>query len=123
MRTSHHIGEPTVAEDKRGLLTIGAFFISLVIGILLYIAKVIDWTLIAPVVLVVFGVWMLALAGMRSSSPSKYALSSFVTLSWGLILIAVGGAWWLLTINWLYSVVLLLVVVAALAIAAAMKRK
>ena len=112
-----------MAEDKRGLLTIGAFFISLVIGILLYIAKVIGWTLIAPVVLVVFGVWMLALAGMSSSSPSKYALSSFVTLSWGLILIAIGGAWYLFTLNWLYSVVLLLLVFAVLAVAAAMKRK
>jgi hypothetical protein len=113
-----------MAEDKHGLLTIGAFFISLVIGILLYIAKVVtDWTLIPAVILVVFGVWMLALAGMSGSSQAKYAMSAFVTLSWGLILIAVGGAWWLLTVNWLYSVVLLLLVVAALAIAAAMKRK
>ena len=112
-----------MAEDKRGLLTIGAFFVSLVIAIVLYIAKTIDWTLIPAVFLVIFGIWMLIMAGIRSSSTSKYALSAFVTMSWGLILIAFGGAWYLSTINWLYSVVLLLLVFAALAVAAAMKRK
>ncbi|MFB3889695.1 MAG: hypothetical protein ACE14S_09410 [Candidatus Bathyarchaeia archaeon] len=112
-----------MAEDKRGLLTLGAFFISVVVGILLYAAKLIDWTLIVPVVLVVFGIWMLALAGMRSSSPTKYGPSGFATMSIGLVLIAVGGAWYLFTVNWLYSIVLLLLVFAALAVAAAMKRK
>ena len=41
----------------------------------------------------------------------------------GLVLIAVGGAWFLFSFNWLYSLVVILLVVAALAIAAALKRK
>ena len=112
-----------MAEDKRGLLTIGAFFVSLVIGILLYVVEVIDWMLIAAVVLVVFGIWMVALAGMRGSAPDKYGPTAFNTLSIGSVLIAVGGAWYLFSFGWLYSIVLLLLVFAALAIAAAMKRK
>jgi hypothetical protein len=41
----------------------------------------------------------------------------------GLIAIAVGGAWFLFGINWLYAVIVILLVVAALAIVTAMKRK
>ena len=84
-----------MAEDKRGLLTIAAFFVSLIVGILLYAFNLIDWTLIAAVVLVVFGIWMVALAGMRGSAPNKYGPTAFNTLSIGLVLIAVGGAWYL----------------------------
>jgi hypothetical protein len=112
-----------MAEDNRGLLTIAAFFVSIVVGIVLFVANLIDWTLIVPVVLVVFGFWMLALAGMRGSSPDKYGPSAFTTMSLGLVLIAVGGAWYLFTFNWLYSVVLILLVFAALAVGAALKRK
>jgi cobalamin synthase len=112
-----------MAEDRRTLLTIGAFFLILVVAIVLYAANAISWTLIAPVVLVLFGVWMLALAGMRSSNPQKYARDAFSTLNLGLILIAVGGAWYLFEFNWLYSLALILLVLAALAIAAALKRK
>lgn len=111
-----------MAEERRTLLTIGAFFLTLVVAMVLYAANVISWTLIAPVVLVLFGVWMLVLAGMRSSNPQKYARDAFSTMSLGLLLIGVGGAWCLFAFNWLYSLVLLLVL-AVLAIAAALKRK
>lgn len=112
-----------MAEERRNLLTIGAFFISLVVAILLFAVQVIDWTLIIPVFLVLFGIWMLALAAMRASSPAKYEQGWFGAMSTGLMLIAIGGAWYLFYYNWLYSLVLILFVVGALAIAAALKRK
>lgn len=112
-----------MAEDRRTLLTVGAFFLILVVAIVLYAAGAISWTLIAPLGLVLFGAWMLALAGMRNSKPQKYARGAFSTMSLGLILIAVGGAWYLFAFNWLYSLALLLLVLAALAIAVALKRK
>jgi len=74
-------------------------------------------------VLLLFGFWMLALAGMRGSNPEKYARSAFSTMSLGLMLIALGGAWYLFGYNWLYSLVVILLVFGALAIAAALKRK
>ena len=112
-----------MAEDRRTLLSIGAFFIILVVSLLLALQVFNNWTLTFPLVLLLFGVWMLALAGMRGSSPGKYARSAFSTASLGLLLIAVGGAWYLFGINWLYSLVLILLVFGALAIAAALKRR
>ena len=41
----------------------------------------------------------------------------------GLVAIAVGGAWALFSINWLYSLIVILLVVAGLAIAAALRHK
>jgi hypothetical protein len=40
-----------------------------------------------------------------------------------LLMITVGGAWYLFTYNWLYSLALILLVLGAIAIAAALKRK
>ena len=44
-------------------------------------------------------------------------------MSLGLLLIAVGGAWYLFPVNALYSLALVLLVFGALAIAAALRRK
>jgi hypothetical protein len=113
-----------MTESRRQLLSIGVFFIIIVAAILLYVAQVItDWTLIFPVILVLSGCWMLVLAGMRASSPQKYAPGAFGTMGIGLLLIAVGGAWYLFTFNPLYSLALILLVLGALAIAAALRRK
>jgi hypothetical protein len=112
-----------MSEGRRQLLTIGVFFIARVLAIVLYVAGAIGWTLIIPVVLVVFGIWMLALAAMRGANSQKYERSSFSTSIMGLLLIAVGGAWYLLSFNWLYSLALILIVLACVAIAAALKRK
>ena len=111
-----------MAESKRQLLSIGVFFIIIVVAILLVAVNVISWWLIVPVILVLAGVWTLALAAMRSSSPQKYERGAFSTLSLGLLMIAVGGAWYL-SFNWLYAIALILLVLGALAIAAATRRK
>jgi hypothetical protein len=112
-----------MSNSDRQLLSIGIFLIIFVVGILLAVAGVIGWVLFVPVVLVLSGCWALALAAMRSSNPQKYERSSFNTLASGLCLIAVGGAWYLFSFNWLYSLVVILLVVAVLAIAVALKRK
>ncbi len=112
-----------MAEAKRQLLTIGAFFIVIVVAIVLYVANIIGWTLIVPLILVLFGVWILGLAGMRSSTLQKYERGVFSTLSLGLLLVAVGGAWYLFAYNPLYSLAVILLLFGVLAIAAALKRK
>ena len=112
-----------MSESSRQLLTIGVFFITIVIGILLYAVGLISWTLIVPVVLILAGCWAIALAGIRAGKPLKYERSSFGTMSLGICMIAIGGAWFLFTFNWIYSLVLLLLVLGALAIAAALRRK
>jgi hypothetical protein len=113
-----------MAESSRDLLSIGAFLIIIVVAILLFAAGFIDWTLIVPVILVLSGCWTLVLAGMRASNPQKYERGAFSTMGLGLLLIAVGGGWYLFSVNLaLYAVVLILLAIAAIAIAAALRRK
>ena len=91
---------------------------------MLYAAQVItDWTLIFPLILVFSGCWTLVLAGIRAANPQKYERGAFSTMGLGLLLIALGGAWYLFAFNPLYSLALILLVLSALAIAAALKRK
>jgi hypothetical protein len=112
-------------ESSRQLLTVAVFLVAIVVGVLLYAAALISWLLIFPVVLLVFGCWMLVLSYMQSNEPVKYARSPFSTAALGLSLIAVGGAWFLLDVtgNILYALVLVLLVLAALGIAAALRHK
>ncbi|MCL5878032.1 MAG: hypothetical protein M1540_09505 [Candidatus Bathyarchaeota archaeon] len=111
------------SESNRNLLTIGVFILTIVVAILLYVAGLINWTLIVPVVFLLLGLWFLVLGAIRMDKPAKYERSGFSTMALGLIALAVGGAWFLWSINWLYSIIVILLVVAALAIAAALKRK
>jgi len=112
-----------MAEGRRGVLSLGVFLIIIVIAVMLYVAQVIDWTLIIPVVLIFSGCWTVALAAIRVSNPVKYERGPFSTFAWGLLLIAAGGAWFLFAFNPLYSLALILFVFGALAIAAALRRK
>jgi hypothetical protein len=113
-----------LSESRRQLLSIGVFLLIIVVVIVLYAAQVFtDWTLIIPLILVLSGCWTLVLAGIRASNPQKYERGSFSTMSLGLLLIAIGGAWYLFPVNALYSLALVLLVFGALAIAAALRRK
>jgi cobalamin synthase len=123
MRRKAFLGGVAMAESRRGTLSLGVLLIIIVVAILLYAASLIGWTLIIPVILMLSGCWMLVLAGMRATNPQKYERDAFSTISLGLLLIAVGGAWYLFTFNPLYSLVLILLILGALAIAAALRRK
>ena len=113
-----------MAESRRETLSIGVFLIIIVVSIMLYAAKMItDWTLIIPLVLVLSGCWTLVLAGIRASNPQKYETGAFSTMGLSLLLMAVGGAWYLFSFDALYSLALILFVLGALAIAAALRRK
>lgn len=112
-----------MSESNRNLLTIGVFILIVIVTIILYLAGLIDWTRIVPVVLLLSGIWLLTLGAIRAGKPVKYERSSFSTIALGLFAIAAGAAWFLFSINWLYSVIVILLVAAALAIAAALKRK
>jgi len=111
-------------RSSLGLLSIGVFLVILVIGIILYVPLgYIDWTLIPPFILALYGCWTIVLAGIRTSNPQKYERGPFSTFAWGLLLIAFGGAWFFIGINWLYSLAIILLVLGALAIVAALRRK
>lgn len=110
---------------ERGLLSFGVFLVIVVVSILLYMPLQIitDWALILPLIFLLSGIWIVVLAGMKVVAPQKYELGPFNTLSWGLLLAAIGAAWFLWGYGWYYSLVVILLAVAGMAIAAALKRK
>lgn len=112
-----------MSSSDRQLLTFGVFLIIIVAGILLVVAGIIGWGLFVPVVLVLCGLWAIALGGMRAGKAQKYERGSFSTMAGGLGLIVVGAAWYLFGINWIYSLVVILLAIAAIAIATALRRK
>ena len=114
-----------MAEGRdRGLLSIGIFLIVLVVSILFYVPlELIQWYLIPPMILALYGLWTITLAGIRGSRPGKYERGPFNTLAWGLLLIAIGGAWFFFSVNWIYSLVIILLVLGLLAVTAALRRK
>ena len=125
MRCNIDIGSATMSEGKRSLLSIGVFLLIIVAVIVLFATNFITLAIVIPLILMLSGIWVLAMAGMRSQNPQKYERDAFSTLSMGLLLVAIGGAWFIYGygFGWLYSLVVILVVLAVLAIAAAMKRK
>jgi hypothetical protein len=112
-----------MSNSDRQLLSFGIFLIIIVVGILLATAGFIDWGLFVPVVAVLCGLWAIALGGIRSNKTQKYERSSFSTMASGAGLIALGAAWYLFGINWIYSLVVILLAIAAVVIATSLKRK
>jgi len=110
---------------ERNLLTIGALFIIIVVSVLLYvpIGLLTAWWMVFATMIVLFGFWLMALAAMQRSNPKEYERSAFSFFGWGLLAVAVGGAWFLYAYNWVYSLAVILLVLGAVAIAAAFRRK
>ena len=111
----------------RNLLTIGALFIIIVISILLYVPAnlLTAWWMVFATMIVLFGFWLIALAALQRSNPEKYGRGAFSYFGWGVLLIALGGAWFLYypPYSWVYSLAVILLALGALAIAAAFRRK
>lgn len=114
-----------VGVRDRGLLSLGVFLIIVVISIVLYepVHLISHWSLIPPVVLALFGCWTISLAGMRAANPVRYEREPFSTFAGGLLLLAIGGAWFISIFGWIYSLVVILSVLGVLAIAAALRRR
>jgi O-antigen/teichoic acid export membrane protein len=108
-------------KQQLGLLSFGVLVI--IIAILLVVFAP-DWGSIIPLTLMLYGLWVIVLSGIRNRTPEKYGRSAFSILIWGILLLAIGGAWYLniLTGNILYSVVLFLVIVGVVALASALLR-
>ncbi len=111
-----------MSEHYRNMLSFGVLLLIIVVVILLTAFQVIGVGLIVPVFLVLTGCWTLAVAFMRSSRSTSSAYS-FGTLGLGIVLIALGVAWYIFSINWLYSLALILFVLGAIAVASALRRK
>ena len=109
-----------MANTDRQLLTIGVLLIVIFLAIVLALTSTISWINTVPFCLTLLGAWMLALAELQRSNPEKYARSAFSSLQLGLVLAGIGGAWFLLAYNWIYSIALIVLVFGLLAIVTAL---
>jgi hypothetical protein len=110
-------------SERRQLLSIGVFFIILVVAILLVATNLINWGQFVPLLLGLFGIWIIALAAMRAASSQKYERTAFSTAAMGGCLIVLGAAWYIYYLGPLYSLALILLAIGLIAIAAALRRK
>jgi len=107
-----------------GLLSFGVF--AIIVAISIVVSVQFGWRFDTSLALIVtlYGGWTIALAGIRAKNPEKYARSPHSIFAWGILLVAVGGAWFIYSLEaayWLYSVLLLLIVVGMLAVVSALR--
>lgn len=105
------------------MLSIGVLLIIMVIVILLTAFQVIGTGLVVPVFLVLTGCWTIAIAFISPPQQKKTSSYAFGIVGLGVFLIAVGVAWYIFSINWLFSLAVVLLTLGATAIAAALLRK
>lgn len=109
-----------------GLVSIGVFLIIVAISIVVYSANIILLEEMLPLIVGLYGCWMMGLAGIKHRNPSKYERGALSTFAWGLLLAVVGFSS-ILSIEglmtMLYAVAAVLLVIGILAIAIAIERK
>jgi len=77
---------------------------------------------VLALILALYGVWTMILAGTRVRNPDKYGRGAYSTLVMGVLLTALGGAWVLYIegTNIIITIALILVVIGILAVASAL---
>jgi Ca2+/Na+ antiporter len=108
-------------RQQLDMLSFGVFIIIVAI-LLIAFAPNGQWGRMISLTIALFGIWIIATAGIRARNPSKYERGAYSTFVMGLLLLAVGGAWFINieTDNWIFSVFLLLIIVGLLAIGTAL---
>jgi uncharacterized membrane protein YidH (DUF202 family) len=106
------------------LLSLGVFVVIVAICLLAYAAELIKRTdEVLSLIIAFYGVWVVVLAGIRVKIPEKYERGAFSTFVGGVLLVAIGGAWFLniQVANLVYTLAVFLVIVGILAVASALR--
>ena len=102
-----------------GVLSIGVLTVILAAGAVVFAADAANFLLYASKIfslaLILFGLWVGGLAGLRASNPEVYGSGAFSVFSGGILVTALGAAW-LLSIYEFPAVYLLATVVLILGI-------
>lgn len=103
------------------MLSFGVFAIIVAVTLVAYSAAIIGVGQIFPIIIAIYGIWTIALAGIRAQNPERYGRGAYSTMIMGVILLAIGGAWFLLTAGMdpVLTLALLLVIVGILAVVSA----
>jgi NADH:ubiquinone oxidoreductase subunit 6 (subunit J) len=104
------------------LLSLGVLLFIVAVVLVLLGARLLTELEVLALVVAFYGVWTMVLAGIRIKNPEKYGRGAYSTLVWGIILTALGGAWFLNLkgTNIIFTIALLLVVIGILAVASAL---
>lgn len=97
-----------------GVLSLGILILALAISVSAFAAKVlVDVLEIFSLTLILFGLWIMILAGMRSTNPEQYGGGAFNTFSGGILITTLGIVWSLsireLLVEYLFPALLLVV--------------
>jgi hypothetical protein len=108
-------------RQQLDLLTFGVLILIVAILLLTFGASG-QWDKMISLTITLLGLWIMVSAGIRARNPGKYERGAYSTFVMGLLLLAVGGAWFINieTANWIFSIFLLLIVIGLIAIATAL---
>lgn len=104
------------------MLTVGVFLIIAAVLLVAFEAGSIQRLDEAvAIIIALYGVWTMILAGIRVRNPEKYGRGAYSTLVMGVVLTALGGAWvfFIETASIIVAVAIILVVIGILAVATA----
>jgi len=107
-----------------GLLSFGVFVVIVAVFLMAHATGVIKRPdEVLSLIVVFYGFWVLVLAGIRVKSPEKYERGAFSTFVGGILLVAVGGAWFLniQMANLVYTFAVFLAVIGILVVASALR--
>jgi len=105
------------------LLSLGALLVIAAVLLVAYAGAVVKRPdEVFALIIALYGVWTMILAGIRVRNPEKYGRGAYSTLVMGVLLTALGGAW-VLNIEGtdiIITIALILVVIGILAVASAL---
>jgi cobalamin synthase len=104
------------------MLTVGVFLIiAAVLLVAFEVGSIQRLDEAVAIIIALYGVWTMVLAGIRVRNPEKYGRGAYSTLVMGVVLTALGGAWVFLieTASIIVAVAIILVVIGILAVATA----
>jgi drug/metabolite transporter (DMT)-like permease len=105
------------------LLSLGALLVIAAVLLVAFATEVIKrLDEVFALIIALYGVWTMILAGIRVRNPEKYGRGAYSTLVMGVMLTALGGAW-VLNIegtNIIITIALILVVIGILSVASAL---
>jgi len=104
------------------LLSMGALLVIAAALLVVFSQGLIGIDEVFALIIVLYGVWTMILAGIRVKNPEKYGRGAYSTLVMGVLLTAVGGAWefHIRFENIIITIALILVVIGILAVASAL---
>ena len=104
------------------MLSMGALLVIAAVLLVAFSQGLLRIDEVFALIIMIYGVWTMILAGIRVVNPEKYGRGAYSTLVMGVLLTAVGGAWefHIRFENIIISIALILVVIGILAVASAL---